>query len=978
MRYLLLSFFLLTSLTAMAQKGTIRGSVIEDDTGYEVIGGNVLVKDTQMGTVTDLDGKFSLSLDPGVYTLQISYVSYQTLTISDIEVKAGDVTLLSNLRLREENTELDEVIITAAAVRNTEAALLTMKQKAPAMMDGISASQIKLIGDGTAVEAAKRVTGVSIEGGKYVYIRGLGDRYSKTMLNGVDIPGLDPDRNTLQMDIFPTNLIENITVNKNFTADMPADFTGGMLNIEIKDFPEERIFDVSVGTSFNPNMHFNSDYLAYEGGSTDFLGFDDGTRQLPAGVRSNVPQIFVDSDEAVTEFTNRFSPNLAAERQTSGMNFNASVTIGDQIELRGKPKPITEGGDKDYMQVKPKLGYILSASYKNTTNYYDDYVNAEWQRNRTDPSVTELRYAAVQDGQVGENNVLLGLLGGLAYKTEFTKLRLTALHLQNGESRAARFFIDDNGAAVGRSGYLARSNNLEYNQRSLTNIFLNGKHVLGKSNWEIDWRVAPTFSVSDDPDIRRAAFTVQSATGEPFFSAGAGGNPNRIWRSLNETSLVGKLNINKSYEFNGEDGVFRFGLSHVYKDRDYEILIFNIVPRFSGTQDWPAFDPDLVLQDEFLFPNAPNGMYYQAGNPDPNPNEYQSNAHNTGFYVSNEFSPVAKLKTIVGVRAENYVQRHTGRDQTYASGDTENGNNLENEKVLESLDFFPSVNLIYSLQEGHNLRVSYTRTIARPSFKELSYAQILDPLANRIFNGSLFEYSDWNGQLTETRIDNIDLRWELFQEAGQLFSVSAFYKKFDRPIEIVRIPEQQTSTEFQPRNVGDGQLFGLEFELRKNLGFAGTVLENFVFNSNLTLIESRIDMTDTEFESRKSFERDGERVEDTRDMAGQAPYVINAGVSYSNLDNGLEAGLFYNVKGPTLTLVGVGLYPDVYSEPFHSLNFSINKRFGAKGQTKVDFKVANLLNDRREMFFESFEAENQEFNGFNPGVTFSAGLSHSF
>lgn len=977
MRYLLLTFFMLTSFLAVAQKGTIRGSVIEDATGETVIGANIIVKDTQLGTITDLDGKFSLSLDPGTYTLQISYISYQTLNISDVEVKAGDVTVLSDLRLQEENTELEEVIITAEAVRNTEAALLTMKQKAPAMMDGISASQIKLIGDGTAVEAAKRVTGVSIEGGKYVYIRGLGDRYSKTMLNNVDIPGLDPDRNTLQMDIFPTNLIENITVTKNFTADMPADFTGGLLNIEIKDFPEERIFDVSVGTSFNPNMHFNADYLTYEGGGTDFLGFDDGTRELPDGVRGDVPQIFVAPDEEVNEFANRFDPELGAQQQTSGMNFSAAVTIGDQIELKGKPKPLAEG-EKEYMQVKPKLGYILSASYKSTINYYDNYVNAEWQRLQSDPSVNELRYANIQTGAVGESNVLLGLLGGLAYKTEFTKLRFTALRLQNGESRAAQFQIDDNGAAVGRSGFFALSDNLEYNQRSLTNFFLNGQHVLGKSGWEIDWRVSPTFSISDDPDIRRTAFTRQEATGEFFFNAGAGGNPTRIWRDLSEVNLVGKMDISKNYDFNGENGVFKFGVSHVYKQRDYEILIFNVVSRFSGTQEWTTPDPNLVLQDQFLFPNEPNGMYYQAGNSNPNPNAYESNVQNTGVYVSNEFSPFANFKTIVGLRAENYVQRHTGRDQTFASGDTENGNNLDNEKVLESLDLFPSVNLIYSLQEGHNIRASYTRTIARPSFKELSFAQILDPLSNRFFNGSLFTYSDWDGQLVETRIDNIDLRWELFQEAGQLFSVSAFYKSFDKPIELVRIPEQQTTTEFQPRNVGDGQLFGLELEFRKNLEFVSPALGNFILNSNVTLIESQIDMTETEFESRKTFERDGERIEDTRDMAGQAPYVINAGLSYSNFDSGLEAGLFYNVKGSTLTIVGVGLYPDVYSEPFHSLNFSINKRFGAEDQTKVDFKVSNLLNDRRELFFDSFGATDREFNGFDPGITFSVGLSHSF
>ena len=385
-----------------------------------------------------------------------------------------------------------------------------------------------------------------------------------------------------------------------------------------------------------------------------------------------------------------------------------------------------------------------------------------------------------------------------------------------------------------------------------------------------------------------------------------------------------------------------------------------------------------MLDPKNLYPNRPNAIYYQSGNNDPNPNAYESNATNTAFYVSNEFFPLPKLKTILGVRAENFVQRHTGRDQAFANGNTETGKNLDNEKVLDALDFFPSVNLIYDLTPQQNLRGSYSRTIARPSFKELSFAQILDPITNRIFNGSLFTYSDWDGQLTETRIDNLDLRWELFQERGQLLSASVFYKRFDNPIELVRIPEQQTSTEFQPRNVGSGQLYGVELEFRKNLDFFAESLRNFNLSGNVTFVQSQIDMTDLEFNARKSFERTGETIDDTRQMAGQAPYVLNLGLSYSNTESGWESGLFYNVKGETLEVVGVGLYSDVFFQPFHSVNFSLSKRIGKDKNTLIDFKVANILNDRIESFYESFGAEPEIFNSINPGRAFSIGLSHNF
>ncbi len=950
---------------AFAQNGTIRGTVIDDASGETIIGGNVTVQGTSKGAVTDLDGAFSISIEPGTYTLTISYIGYQALNVEEVEVKADEVTVLNDLRLGEESLELEQVVVKARAIRTTEAALMTIKKKSPAMLDGISSSRMQLTGDATAVEAAKRVTGVSIEGGKYVYVRGLGDRYSKTTLNGVDIPGLDPDRNTLQMDIFPTNLIDNIVVSKNFTADMPADFTGGLLNVETKAFPEERIFNLYVSTAYNPNMHLNPDFLTYDGGDRDFLGFDDGARELPQRAREmNIPTpISGASDQEVNDFVQSFNPELGAQRQQSFLDFSAGISLGDQLSV---------GKNKEDYGSSNKLGYIFSLSYKSDYTFYDDVTYAEYQRS-SNPEVYDLVYANIQEGQVGERSFLLGGLAGLAYKTQYSKYRLTAMHLQNGVSRAGRFDIDDNGEAVGRSGYFASSDNLEYNERSLTNVLLNGTHVLGESGWEIDWRLSPTFSSSDDPDVRKTAFTETLV--DTSFIAGAGGNPSRIWRELDEVNAVAKIDLTKEYKFAGEPAKLKFGAIHTYKQRDYEILFFDV--QFFGNQDWPNPDPSVVLDRENIFPNG-NNIYYQSGNPNPNPNAYSSNVNNTGVYVSNEFNPLPSLKAILGLRAENYVQRHTGRDQAWASGDFENGNNLDNEIVLDALDLFPSANLIYSLTPEQNFRAAYSRTIARPSFKELSFAQILDPVTNRIFNGALFEYSDWNGNLTETRINNFDLRWELFMPRGQLISVSAFYKQFDNPIELVRIPEQQTTTEFQPRNVGTGRLFGVEFEFRKSLDFISPALENFQASGNLTLTESQIDMTATEFNARKNFEREGQNIDDTREMAGQAPYVINAGITYSNFEKGWDAGLFYNVKGETLEIVGVGLYSDVFFQPFHSLNFSLNKKLGEDQRTQIDLRVSNILNDRVESFFQSFEAEPEIFNSINPGVTVGLGLSHRF
>ncbi|MBW6537159.1 MAG: TonB-dependent receptor, partial [Mariniphaga sp.] len=666
MKILYVILFILISVFSQAQQGMIRGTIFDDKTGETLVGVTILVVGTTTGTATDLDGQFTLDLAPGTYELQISYISYQTLNVNNIQVKAGEVSLLENLRMNESTLEIGEVVVSAEMIRTTEAALNTIKKQSAVIMDGISASRIKLIGDNTAVEAAKRVTGVTVEEGKYVYVRGLGDRYSKTTLNHMDIPGLDPDRNSLQMDIFPTNLIDNMLVSKNFTADLPADFTGGMMNVETKDFPEEKIISVSVSTSFNPDMHLNSDYLTYPGGSTDFLGFDDGTRALPErAAQPNIPTPISGAPQQETvDFIKSFNPQLAANRQTSPVDYSVSFSLGNQVDLFKRSSR------------SPKLGYIFSLSYKSDYKYYNDVVYGEYQK-YIDPDRYEMRYATVQNGELGEHNVLVGLLGGVAVKTSLSKIRLTAMRLQNGENRAGKFSIDNDGEAVGQSGYLANSDNLEYNQRSLTNVLLNGIHVSKNSGWEVDWRLSPTLSTSEDPDIRKTAFTNRGE--RSLFMAGAGGNPARIWRSLNELNAMGKLDVTKKYKFNNKDAKLKFGVSHGYKERDYEILFFDM--QFFGGQSWPEADPSIVLNPENIYPNRPNSIYYQSGNLEPNPNAYQSNVNNTGFYISNEFTPFAKLKTILGLRAENFVQRHTGRDQRYASGDTENGINLDNEKV---------------------------------------------------------------------------------------------------------------------------------------------------------------------------------------------------------------------------------------------------------------------------------------------------------
>ncbi len=942
-----------------AQDGFIRGTVFDGAYGEYLPGVTILVVGTTTGTITDLDGKFSIPIAPGTYDLSVSFISYETKIIQGIEVKPGEAVLLGEISLEEASIELSEVTVTAKAVRNTETALMTIKQKSANVLDGISSAGFKKIGDSDAAASMKRVSGVSVVGGKYVYVRGLGDRYTKTIMNGVDIPGLDPNRNTLQMDLFPTSVIDNIIVHKSFSADLPADFTGGVIDIETKDFPEEKIGSVSGSLGFNPSMHFNSNYVSYEGGNTDFLGFDDGSRDIPA--TSNVP-FFSEvvgnpqgaKGQRYREILEGFNPVMGAKRNNSFMDYSLGATFGNQVAKE-----------------KVTLGYNFNLSYKNETEYYKDAVFARYGL-VADPDVTEMEVREYQPGDLGVSNVLLSGMAGFALKTKRSKYRLNLMHLQNGESRAGIF--DYTGSDQGAE-FIAIQHNLDYSQRSLTNLLLAGEHKMSDGSWNLEWKLSPTLANMEDPDVR---FTRYERRENEWSIGTEVGFPERIWRELDETNLAGILHITKDFNLSGRRSKLNFGGGYTYKERDYVIRSYAL-----NIRNIPlTANPDELFYPENLWPyegNVARGTTYEARFMPTNPNQFNSTVSNIAGYVSAELALLNRLKAVLGVRIENYTQRYTGTDQLLI-------NVLDNDVVLDDIGFFPSVNLIYGLTENQNLRLSYSKTIARPSFRELSYAEIYDPISGRTFIGGLFRDADdgsgivyWDGNLTSTDIHNFDLRWEYFGDNGRMLSLSGFYKNFLNPIEIVQYATQTGS--FQPRNVGDGEVFGAEAEVRYDLAFVSHGLRNLSLLANLTVVESRIKLSSTEYNSRVENARTGQEIGEYRDMAGQAPYLVNAGISYNGGEKGfaegLEAGLYYNVQGPTLLFVGIVDRPDIYSVPFNSLNFNANKKFGKDNRMQLGLKVENILLDKQESVFRSYNAMDQFFGVLDPGMKFSLSFSYS-
>lgn len=954
---LLLAFLFLSWTICSHSQGMIRGTVIEDTSGEPLFGVTIQIEGTTHGAITDFDGKFEIKAPPDTYNLRISFISFQTVTITGLLVAPNEVTIVDQIRLKEDVATLEEVVITAEVIKTTETALLTVKKKSANVLDGISSQMFRKTGANNAALAVARVPGVSIQEGKYIFVRGLGDRYTKVILNEMEIPGIDPDRNTLQLDIFPTNVINNIIVLKSFTADLPADFTGGIVNIETKDFPDEKTMKVTAGVGINPDMHFNNAYVSYEGSSTDFLGFDNGQRDLPFSSETIIPNANAAPDLAESQqihmYTNAFNPIFGASTSRSTPNFNLSFSTGNQMN-RGR---VT-------------LGYNAALSYRNQTLFYDSAENNSiWLKNSTDRHQTKLEQDRSRKGIEGSNNVLIGSLIGLAAKTKTSKIQFTGFHVQNGET-VANIYDETN---IIRNDNRSIRDILGYSERAITSTILSGNHFFDPSNIILEWKLSPTFSKIEDKDVRLAPFT-RSEEGALNIEPSEGGNPIRLWRFLDETNYSTKINVSKKISINGRNSKIKWGFSGLYKERDFSIdnfdfLIINpsLVP-LNG-------DPNNLLTQDNLFrgedTNGNGSVNLRKGTAvigtfQPS-NSYSGSIRNLAFYVSSELALTNKIKAIAGVRWEDYVQKYTGGDQDFFNSDGATGTFFNNEKVLTSFKPFPTLNIIYNYKENANFRLSYTKTIARPSFKEKSIAQIVDPISATTYIG--------NVDLIETDIHNFDIRWEYFMQREQTISISGFYKTFINPIEI-EVFSALTPTDFTARNNGDAQVFGMELEARKNMKFVDLdFLQRLFINLNASIIKSRLDISEEERIGREGQARIGETIDDTRQMQGQSPYLINAGLTYKT-PKGWETGLYYNVQGSALAVVGTGITPDLYTTPFNSLNFNLQRSFGKNQNAKVRFRVSNLLDDKQETHYESFNAKDRIASSRTPSRTLSLSLSH--
>ena len=945
LKFFIVNLFLFSSLQSLAQNGMIRVNIYDDDTGEALIGAAAILQGTTTGGVSNLEGQATIPrLDPGTYNVEVTYISYQKQLIKDVTVEDGETKVL-NVRLKSEDLTLEEIVVSSTVLENDESALLTVQRKSAKFMDAVSADMFSRAGDSDAASAVKRVVGVTVEGGKYIYVRGLGDRYSKTILNGADIPGLDPNKNSVQLDLFPSNLIDNIIVYKSFTPDLTGEFSGGLVDVTTKNFPDRFTLQFSGSAGYNTQASFNENFLSYKGSGTDHFGFDDGYRDIPSSIQ-NIPDDFFPSSSRlglpgedgspitqndITAASRSFiNPQFDPGTASPFMDYNLSFSVGNQMSLGKIP-----------------YGMIMGLTYSRTNDFYEDgTVNRFSGLVSEQPNLNGDVLFSLNDKQSIQEFLLGGILNNSFRLNPNNTIGLNLMYNQGGlkETRLLQGLRLDN---VPDSTNLYESRVLSWTERSIANAQLNGQHVIpGFNNFKIEWLVSYTKSTSDEPDLRFLANNIIVRGPDDYeYLVSNQNKPGRYYRDLVEDNWDNHLNFTLPLKvFNNLESKLKFGGAYTRKERAFreKRYIYTVRPtRYSG-------DIQQIFFDENLGYDAEGNLRTDLDVLNVAPNNYDAELNIYAGYVSLDARISNKLRSELGVRYEQTEQNLISFDPN------SNGN-------LSTQDFLPAFNLTYELVENSNLRFSYGRTLARPSFREFA------PLRTFAFYGESDQLGDPN--LKRTLIDNLDLRWEKFPRMGEYIAISAFYKKLQNPIENTIIVQSGGSTPtYIYSNVAEGTILGAELEFRKSLDFIAAPLQPFKIALNFTYVYSKVSLSQGEYEARLAWDPE---TKNYRDMFNQSPYVINASLIYDNMKNGISSNLTFNVFGERLKFFSTNL-PLVYEQPRPDLNFYFKKSLGDKWS--LSFRARNLLNPEYKQTI-NYKGVEYIYNSYTTGRDFSLGVS---
>lgn len=931
-------------------KGAVWGVVRDTKFNEGVIDAQVQVVGRKEKAFADVDGRFRIELPPGKYSIRVSFELHQSSRVDQVEVKAGKVSRI-DFKLVPDETSVEEVVIEDEVDRTSNEGQALERKRSAVVGDGVGRAEIARTPDRNAAEAAQRVVGATIVGGRFVYVRGLGERYTNALLNGAPLPSPEPDRNTVPLDLFPSLVLDSLTITKQFTPDMPGDFAGGSVRINTRDFPRQTLFQISLSGGYNTLTTFRERQSSY-GSRNDWLGFDGGRREFPTALPNRrLDQAGTTAEERV-DYGYHINTPMGTLGKISPPNFGVSVVAGDSYKLNPTAK----------------LGSMLALTYGQSFQLRD--LTARRYKIDTLPDGSETLLVGDEfEGEQGIATVRWGLFGSLALELEKRHtLKLLGLRSQSADDLTSEM----EGSYETSPGQRYHVNHLEYVSRALNFVQLRGEHRYPKLNdLEIDWHASISTADRDQPDTRDVRYQATERDGVAGWLYTQDLSGEHSWLAQSDTTWTGGLDVTQPLIKDPDHETrIKVGTLIVSRDREFLARRFRLATaREPGAiYDAVSFCPGAVWDQAcpgFLFRQdlvRPDGLGLEEWTL--RFDQYETGLDVYSLYGMLDTEPHKDLRVVAGVRAEITYQTFAGFDPFDRAG-------TELRSRIYQTDYLPAASVIYAVSPKANARLGASQTVARPQLREIS------PALFTSYSGDLSVAG--NPSLEITKITNLDLRFEVFPTLKEVLAASVFYKRFAKPIEEIIGGTGQLGF----ANADKADLVGVELEGRKSLGVLASALSDFTAIANLTLVYSKVDLGDQKANATNA----------SRPLSYQSPYVINLALDYGNDKSGTDVRLLYNVYGPRITVVGAYKLPDTYELPRHQVDASASQKFTKHFEIKL--QAQNVLSAPVVFAYRNRPAYRKETTAdggeiyhslgrqpitrrYNPGATFTLSATYSY
>ncbi|MCO6427350.1 TonB-dependent receptor [Nitrosomonas communis] len=883
--------------------GTVSAQVLSAETQKPIKDAQVFISGLNQRLRTDEQGRVQINVPAGAYSVSLLHSAYNSQTRDNVEIVKDQLTELS-FNLTPAGVELAEFVVLEPHLAGTLTAVIEEQKTSAEVATIMSAEQFSRSGDADAAAALRRASGLTLVGGQFIFIRGLGERFSSTLVNGASVPSPDPTRRVVPMDLFPTNILESVLVQKTYSPDRPGEFAGGTIELRTRGIPDEFFFNFNGQIGFVDGSTFAKG-LTYKGGDLDFLSFDDGARDLPGSIENAT------AGGARIEPKTIFNPNglTPAELETIGED------LSDVWDIKRKDNPPDgrmQASMGDVFNFGDfRAGYIAAAGWRQEYRNLKEINRAFIATGREDNVLTK-----TQEFDVRRTLQEVQLNGYFAADLEYKdkhRLFSKTMYLRQSvdEGRISQGFSDAELTDIRRTRLRFFSNQLLMQQFGGAHMFDWAKDL------KVDWLYTNATADREDPKTRDYRYDeIAPNTGEFAFSRRADSNQT-LFGDLKDKDESWRVDVklplepSPNYKFSAESGFITQN-----RTRNSGIQRFTYIPAGADARN-PAIlaQPSLedILQPRFIGPNG-----FQVRDTTRPTDSFAAKMDLFSYYGKLDANLFETLRISGGLRWEDMNQNV----ETFKSVGERSESIISR---LDRVDMLPSVSATWLISEKQQLRAGFSQTISRPDFRELSPAPFTDMNTNQETIG--------NPNLKQTDVTSYDARWEYYLSPNENILVGFFWKDLTLPIEVVAVPGNAGLLTFQ--NADSARVYGVEFELLKNLGFIHPRLENITFGGNYTWSDSSAKLNEQNLQAQTT---------SNRPLQGHSQHIINFQLGYDNRQWGTQATLLYNVASERIESVGLLGAPDKYEQPFQQLDFVLSQNINKWLAMRVTMR--NLLDDK--------------------------------